>query len=299
VRNNTIVNTKYQGIGVWAAKNATVTGNTMVNVAQSGQGGVMVQGVEHNGVMRSSTDVTISGNTISVGGSRPAIVIRPRGLDGRLTVNNNRYAATGSLSFADERSGFYGGFSAWQGRVGDSGSSVISPLNPSNYSGWTPPTNPTTPPTNPPPTTPPPTTGSGNGLLGQYFNSSNFTNLALTRRDGTVNFNWGNGSPASQVRSDNFTVRWTGQVLPTTSGNYTFYTRADDGVRLWVDGKLIVNNWTVHPTTENSGTVNLTAGKKYNIKLEYFESGGGAVSSLHWSGPGVAKQVIPQSQLFS
>jgi glucose/arabinose dehydrogenase len=139
----------------------------------------------------------------------------------------------------------------------------------------------------------------GDGLRGEYFDNSDFTNSRLTRVDSTVNFNWGTGSPDATIGPDTFSVRWTGQVLPTTTGAYTFYTTTDDGVRLLVNGQQIINRFVNQSATEVAGTINLVAGQKYDIRLEYFENTGGAVSRLSWAGPSVAKQIIPQSQLFS
>ena len=141
--------------------------------------------------------------------------------------------------------------------------------------------------------------GIGNGLQAEYFDNANLTNLKVTRTDGTINFNWGTGSPNPAIAPDTFSARWTGQIQPTSSGSYTFFTQSDDGVRLWVNGRRIVNNWTNHSVTENRGTITLTAGQKYDIKLEYYDNTGSAVAKLLWSGPGFSKQIIPQNQLFS
>src|SRR3954470_23238895 len=78
----------------------------------------------------------------------------------------------------------------------------------------------------------------GTGLLAQYFDNKDFTNLKLTRTDATVNFAWGSGSPAAGIASDTFSVRWTGQLVPEATENVTFYTSTDDGVRLWIGGQL-------------------------------------------------------------
>jgi hypothetical protein len=149
------------------------------------------------------------------------------------------------------------------------------------------------------PHTIPLSSSSGNGLSGQYFDNMDFTNLKLTRTDININFNWGNGSPVSTMGADQFSVRWTGQVQALYSETYTFYTNSDDGVRLWVNGQEIINNWTDHAPTENSGSISLAAGQKYDIKMEYYENGGGAVAMLSWSSKTQAKQIIPKSQLYS
>jgi hypothetical protein len=146
---------------------------------------------------------------------------------------------------------------------------------------------------------------TGTGLTGRYYNdpstgATKFTTLVRTRTDARVNFDWLSGSPIpGVVQTNNFSVRWTGQVQAPVSGNYTFSTVSDDGVRLWVNGVLRINNWTDHaPTTNTSAAVALTAGVKYSIVMEYYERGGGAVARLRWAYPGQATQVIPQSRLF-
>ena len=142
-------------------------------------------------------------------------------------------------------------------------------------------------------------TGDGIGLRADYYNTINLSgNIALTRTDATVNFDWQFGSPASAVGTDNFSTRWSGQVLAAYSETYTFYTSSDDGVRVWVNGQKLIDNWTDHGTTENSGTIALVAGQKYSIVMEYYEKGGGAVAKLLWSGASTPKTVIPQSYLY-
>ena len=138
-----------------------------------------------------------------------------------------------------------------------------------------------------------------NGLNGTYFNNPDFTGETVRRLDPTVNFEWGAGSPAAAIGADTFSARWTGQVATETSGTYTFYTGTNDGVRLWVNGQLLINKWVNQAYTEWSGSINLTAGQRYAIKMEFFEGTGNAAARLMWSGPGVAKQVIPSGRLFA
>ena len=74
---------------------------------------------------------------------------------------------------------------------------------------------------------------------------------------------------------------------------------SDDGIRLWVNGQLVINNWTDHAATTNtSAAIALTAGVRYTITLEFYEKAGSAVAKLQWSYPGQATQVVPQSRLF-
>lgn len=96
---------------------------------------------------------------------------------------------------------------------------------------------------------------------------------------------------------DNFSVKWTGKLKVSFDDNYTFYTISDDGVRLWIDGRLIINNWTVHPATEDRGDDYLVAGD-HDIKLEFYEGPGLASIKLCWSSGHFSKAIIPSSHLY-
>ena len=145
---------------------------------------------------------------------------------------------------------------------------------------------------------PPTDTVTGTGLYGEYFGTKNLTIRRRTRTDATVNFDWASGSPDPTIGDDTFSVRWTGWVHAPITGNYTFHTSSDDGVRLWVNNQLCINNWTDHAVTPNSGTISLTVGQKYDIKLEFYENTGAAVIKLAWQYPGQTKQIIPQGRLY-
>lgn len=148
------------------------------------------------------------------------------------------------------------------------------------------------------PSCPPPVV-CGNGLQGCYYNSKDLTCFKFSRIDGTVNFDWGTGSPGSGLYSDKFSVRWTGQIQAEYNQTYTFYVTGDDGVRLWVNGVKIIDGWCDQAPKEYSGTIALVAGRKYDIKLEYYESTGGAVAKLAWSSASTPKQIVPKCNLFS
>ena len=96
---------------------------------------------------------------------------------------------------------------------------------------------------------------------------------------------------------DQFSVRWTGRVKAEAAGLYGFHVQSDDGARLWLNGQLLVNNWSDHPLTENTGTLSLPAGAWVNLRLEYYERAGSAALRLLWTPPGQAKQVIPAAAL--
>src|SRR5262249_34294121 len=133
-----------------------------------------------------------------------------------------------------------------------------------------------------------------------YFDNPDFTGTTVTRTDATVQFDWGTGSPAPGIGPDTFSARWTGQVLATATGTYTFRTNSDDGVRVWVNGQLIIDHWTDHGPTFDTGTITLTAGLRYEIVIEYHDTTGIAVVALDWMRPGsTGFEAIPQANLFS
>ncbi|NOT59384.1 MAG: hypothetical protein HOP19_04070, partial [Acidobacteria bacterium] len=143
-----------------------------------------------------------------------------------------------------------------------------------------------------------PIPGNGTGLRGEYFDNMDLTVSKLVRTDATVNFDWGTSAPDASVAADTFSARWTGQVQALFTESYTFYTVSDDGVRLWVNNQLIINNWTDHAPVENSGVITLQANQRYDIRMEYYENSGDTVARLLWSSASQAKQAIPQAYLY-
>ncbi len=121
------------------------------------------------------------------------------------------------------------------------------------------------------------------GLRAEYFNGTELEGApAVVRVDADVNFAFA-GSPAPGLAGENFSVRWTGQLTSPQSGSYELGVTGDDGFRLWLDGKLVVEDWTRHAPLTKTTTVTLEKGRHYAIKLEYFQGGGGAVAKLVWT----------------
>jgi hypothetical protein len=146
---------------------------------------------------------------------------------------------------------------------------------------------------------PPLSDGTGNGLSAEYYNGLNFNTLRAEQIDATINFNWGTAKPHPNVNADNVSIRWQGTIEPRSTEEYTFYVNSDNGRRLWIDNQLIIDKWIDDYDIEYSGTANLQAGQSYNIKLEYFESTGGAYCRLEWISPKQPREIVPQSQLYS
>ncbi|MDT3426377.1 mannan endo-1,4-beta-mannosidase [Paenibacillus forsythiae] len=148
-----------------------------------------------------------------------------------------------------------------------------------------------------PPDMPPPDTTVGDGLLGNYYIGKDFNTLRLTKVIPVVDFNWKKNTP---VGNYTMSIRWTGFIKQEYTEMYVLYTNASDGVRLYIDGRLMIDNWTVQSTTEKSAALPLEAGKYYYIELEYFNNGDPeAVIQLLWSSGSQSKEVIPQSRLYS
>jgi len=140
--------------------------------------------------------------------------------------------------------------------------------------------------------------GDGTGLKGDYFADSWLIWNVMTRPDPHVGFNWGNDAPAPFLPADNFAVRWTGSLHPYTTGSHVLCTYADDGARLWLDDKLVVDAWYNQGPTEHCNSVWLDATSPASLRLEYYDASLGATAKLTWQVPGqTVKEVIPSTQL--
>jgi hypothetical protein len=149
--------------------------------------------------------------------------------------------------------------------------------------------------------------GAGTGLQGSYW--SNVTSVAFTnssfsvpptlvRTDPIIDFNWTSTPPAASIGLTNFVARWIGSVQPEYSETYTFSTDTDSGVRLYVNGQLLINEWVNQPATAWSNTITLRAQQRYNIEMDFYNQTGRAVAQLYWSSPSTANAIIPQTQIY-
>jgi hypothetical protein len=137
------------------------------------------------------------------------------------------------------------------------------------------------------------------GLTGEYFSGVGLGVLKFSRVDPGLDFNWGLGSADPRLSMDQFSARWTGRVKTEAAGLYGFSVQSDDGVRLWVNGQLLVNNWSDHALTENTGTISLPAGTWVSVRLEYYERAGSATARLLWTPPGQSKRLLPGASLIT
>jgi PA14 domain len=114
-----------------------------------------------------------------------------------------------------------------------------------------------------------------------------------------VNFDWGWGAPAEGIGRNQFSVRWEGELEAQFSEPYALHMTSDDRARVWLNGELLIDEWYEHGEQTSTALAKLEAGKRYLLRVEYFENRGRAVAKLLWSSPSTPQQAIPQSQLYS
>ena len=140
------------------------------------------------------------------------------------------------------------------------------------------------------------------GVEGNYEPLDNYGPFdgCLARIDPTIDFDWSGSRDAwPGLARDHFEIVWTGYVeTPDIAGEYTFYPKTDDGVRLYVDGQLLVDEYYDHGPIEFAGTITLEANTKYRIVMEYYENQVWAVAELRWEPPGQSKVIIPTERLY-
>lgn len=137
------------------------------------------------------------------------------------------------------------------------------------------------------------------GLRGDYYAGTDFERLLFQRLAPQIAFG-GDDPPFPQgLPADNFSVRWTGQLLPRFSETYTFTTSSDDGVRLWVDGRLLIDNWTDHALSDDRGWIALEGGRWHPIVLEFYQRRGAARIRLTWSSRNQPQELVPQERLYA
>jgi YVTN family beta-propeller protein len=143
--------------------------------------------------------------------------------------------------------------------------------------------------------------GAGTGLTGMYFDNNSLSGTPVLTRVEAVNFGWSSGSPGTGLATSNFSARWTGRLVAPAHGTYRIQTAANDGVRVWVDGALLIDHWQSHTesTPDTSAPFNLSAGDEASIIVEYWEGNGTATMRLRWITPGnTAAVAIPTNNLL-
>jgi hypothetical protein len=142
--------------------------------------------------------------------------------------------------------------------------------------------------------------GAGAGIKGEYFANANLSgDPVFTQTDSLIDFDWGQEAPDEQLGTDNFSIRWTAELEIPDTDTYTFFTIRDvsDGIRLWIDGRLIIDDWDGGDVLNNQGVVDLYAGTA-SLMMEYYDSGGGAMAHLSWQTDSIPRQIISKG-MFS
>lgn len=131
-------------------------------------------------------------------------------------------------------------------------------------------------------------------LTGSYYTANNWTGGPTNRTDTSINYDWAGGNPGfGGLGNDNFSIIWNGSIRALRTGTHSFRTSSDDGVRVTVNGVVIINNLVDHAvTTDTSAGVSLVAGQSYTIKVEYVEKIVNAVIKLYWKQPGETEYTI-------
>ena len=141
--------------------------------------------------------------------------------------------------------------------------------------------------------------GTGSGLHARYFPNETLSGVpSVERIDSSIGFDWGGAGPAPALPVDGFSARWTGYIEPRVSGGLTITARTDDGVRVWLDGKLVIDAWQLRAAADSSIWIEAELGRRYAVKVEYYEHLGSAVSQLLWQEAGGTRVVIPSAYLY-
>ncbi|MFP2910636.1 PA14 domain-containing protein [Pyxidicoccus sp. 3LFB2] len=136
------------------------------------------------------------------------------------------------------------------------------------------------------------------GVKAEYFTSEFLYNRAAVRWENQVSTFWGATAAAPGVPADRWSARWSATLTAPATGTYTLRTSTEDGVRLWLDGTLLLDNWMEAPGGQTlSANVSMTAGSTHDLVMEFFEGYGNAHAQLAWSGPGFAMQTISSAAL--
>jgi beta-glucosidase len=134
------------------------------------------------------------------------------------------------------------------------------------------------------------------GLKGEYFANETLSGTpALVRVDKGIAFDWVDDSPDAKLPANGFSIRWTGTLIAPTTGDYAITVTADDGVRLYIDGKKVVDDWTEHAAKASKVVVHLETGKPIPVKIEYFEKEGQASMELGWGNAAANDSQIEQA----
>lgn len=128
------------------------------------------------------------------------------------------------------------------------------------------------------------------GLQAEYYEDTQLQGTPKVRKDGWINFEPANQAPDPFLPKSPLSIRWTGKLRPTVSGQYTFNFTSDDGCRLSIDDKQMIDSWSGHAVRTDSVSMYMEAGKDYQLKAEYYDNRDYAIAKLQWRVPQVEKK---------
>ncbi|MEY4905961.1 MAG: hypothetical protein RLZZ292_3776, partial [Bacteroidota bacterium] len=123
------------------------------------------------------------------------------------------------------------------------------------------------------------------GLIGEYFDGENFNTKIMTRTDAKIDFNWGLDTPQRGMDAQHFSIRWHGRLTAPMSGEYEFQAKVDDGIRLWLDDKRVIDAWGLNDAVQFKGKIYLNAGQSYDLKVEYYNGLLNSLVQVRWKRP--------------
>jgi outer membrane protein OmpA-like peptidoglycan-associated protein len=126
---------------------------------------------------------------------------------------------------------------------------------------------------------------AGDGLKGDYYDGREFNTFVTSRRDAVLNFDWHGTRPVAGLAPDDFSVRWTGWLVPPTTGRYVLHISVDDGIRLWLNDHLLLDDWHGHPLSYYQVEVDLKVGAPYALRVDYCQYSFSTQARLAWLAP--------------
>lgn len=139
--------------------------------------------------------------------------------------------------------------------------------------------------------------GWGRGLRGDYFDSEKLRGQRVSRIDPQIDFHWAKSDPDLAAIEGPFSARWTGEIEAPRTEEFTLYVVAHYGVRLWVNGEKVVDNWASMGSESRTAPFAFQRGKRYPIRIEYWDRHGDAQLQLLWSSPSTPKSIVDQQWL--
>ncbi|GAB3853995.1 PA14 domain-containing protein [Hymenobacter terrigena] len=136
---------------------------------------------------------------------------------------------------------------------------------------------------------------AGTGILGEYYEGTDFERLVTRRYDPTLAFDWGHAPPAPGVAAEYFSVRWTGWLVPPVSGRYVLHATVDDGIRIWLNDQLVINEWRPQPVRTFTTGVELKAGQPYKLRVDYYQDILDTKMQITWERPDIPLTPPPSS----